>query len=89
MKLITGLSAASAAMMMMSFSAYAGEMADACVAALEADGRDTSGCSCLENEVVANGLEDEFTSLGEIADPQARYDAASAEAKAAMDACTR
>jgi len=70
-------------------AAYAGELADACVAALEADGRDTSGCSCLEEEVVANGLEEEFLALGEIADPAERYAAASDEAKAAMDKCTR
>jgi len=89
MKLVTGLSAAAAAMMMISFSAHAGDLADACVAALEADGRDTSGCDCLENEVEANGLEAEFNSLGEIADPAERYASASPEAQAAMDACTR
>jgi len=68
---------------------FAGELADACVAALEADGRDTSGCSCLEEEVVANGLEEEFLELGKIADPAERYAAASDEAKAAMNKCTR
>ncbi len=67
----------------------AGELADACTAALEADGRDTSGCTCLEEEVVANNLEDEFLALGEIADPAERYASASDEAKAAMDKCTR
>ncbi len=70
-------------------SAYAGELADACVAALEADGRDASGCSCLEEEAVAGGLVDEFVALGEIADPAERYAAASDEAQAAMDKCTR
>lgn len=67
----------------------AGELADSCVAALEADGRDSSGCGCLEEEVVANDLVAEFTELAEISDPASRYDAASDEAKAAMDKCTR
>jgi hypothetical protein len=70
--------------------AVAGEMTDACVARLEAEGRDTSGCSCLEDRIVANpSLEAEFRELGEIEDPAARYAAASSDAKAAMDACTR
>ncbi len=70
--------------------AWAGEWADACIARLEADGRDTSGCQCLEDAITANpSLEEEFRSLAEIADPQARYEAASDEAKAAMDDCTR
>jgi len=34
-------------------------------------------------------LMDEMKTLGEIADPAERYAAASPEAKAAMDACTR
>ena len=68
---------------------WAGEMADACTAALEAEGRDASGCACLEEEVIANDLADEFTALGEIADPEERYASASDEAKAAMDKCTR
>ncbi len=67
----------------------AGDLADACVAALEADGRDTSGCACLEEEVMANDLMEEFLELGEIADPADRYEAASDEAKAAMNKCTR
>ncbi len=70
-------------------TALAGDLADACVAALEADGRDPSGCTCLEEEVIANDLVDEMTALGEIADPDERYDAASDAAKAAMDKCTR
>lgn len=74
---------------MLSASAFAGEWADACVAALEADGRDTSGCACLEEEIVANDLVAEFLELAEIEDPAARYDAASDDAKAAMDKCTR
>lgn len=69
---------------------YAGELADACIARLEADGRDTSGCTCLEEAIGDNeALIEEMTALGEIADPAARYAAASAEAKAAMDSCTR
>ena len=84
-----GLPALAAAGVMMS-SSFAGEWADACVAALEADGRDTSGCVCLEEEITANAdLADEFTALGEIADPAERYGAASDEAKAVMDKCTR
>ncbi len=83
-----GLVLAAAASALMSVS-FAGDLADACAAALEADGRDTSGCTCLEDEVVANDLVDEFLALGEIADPAARYSAASDEAKAAMDKCTR
>ncbi|PQA88158.1 hypothetical protein [Hyphococcus luteus] len=70
-------------------SVQAGEWADACVETLEADGRDASGCSCLEEEIVANDLADEFLELAEIADPGERYDAASDDAKAAMDKCTR
>jgi len=85
------LSAVAAAVLCGSLSfAYAGEMADACVAALEADGRDASGCDCLESEVTASAsLQEEFLALGEIADAADRYAAASDEAKAAMDKCTR
>ncbi len=71
-------------------AANAGEWADACAERLEADGRDTSGCACLEAEIEATpSLEDEFTSLSEIEDPAERYSSASAEAQAAMDKCTR
>ena len=71
-------------------SAMANEMEDACVAALEAEGRDTSGCSCLVDAIGDDeALIEEFTSLGEIADADDRYDAASDAAKAAMDSCTR
>lgn len=70
--------------------ANAGELADACVAALEAEGRDTSGCACLEAEIEGNdALIEEMTSLGEISDPDERFEAASDDAKAAMLACTR
>lgn len=74
-----------------SFSAAtAGDLADACVAALEAEGRDTSGCSCLESEIEGNdALVEEFMALGNVGDADERYEAASDEAKAAMDACTR
>lgn len=88
MKLKT-IIAASAAFGLAASPVFAGEMADACVAALEADGRDTSGCACLEEEIIANDLADEFTALGEIEDAAERYGAASDEAKAAMDKCTR
>ena len=83
------LSAGAAAACLSIGAAFAGEMTDRCVERLAADGRDTSGCSCLEDRVVAGGLEDEFTALGEIADPAARYAAAADAGKAAMDACTR
>lgn len=68
----------------------AGEWADACVDRLEADGRDTSGCSCLEAEIMANpALEEEFIALSAIENPDERYQAASSAARAAMDKCTR
>lgn len=71
-------------------AAYAGEMADQCKAAMEAEGRDASGCQCLEDAVSGNdALIEEFLALGEIADPAERYAAASDEAKAVMDKCTR
>ena len=87
MKPILALVAASAALTAL---AHAGEMADACVAKLEAEGRDTSGCGCLEGKVAADpALQAEFRALAEIDDRDARYAAASDDAKAAMDACTR
>lgn len=87
MKLLIAMGAAAAAL---TAAAAAGEMTDACVARLEAEGRDTSGCSCLEGKIAGNSaLEAEFRELGEIEDPAERYDAASDDAKAAMDACTR
>ena len=87
MKLIFAFGAAAAAL---TAFAYAGEMADACVARLEAEGRDTSGCGCLEERVTADpALQDEFRSLAAIEDKEQRYAAASDNAKAAMDACTR
>jgi len=87
MKLMIMVGAAAAALVSV---AYAGEWADACVARLEADGRNTSGCQCLEDAISANpALEEEFRELAGIADPRARYEAASADAKAAMDDCTR
>jgi hypothetical protein len=71
-------------------AAAAGELADACAARLEADGRDTSGCVCLEEQVAGDpALGEEMTRLGGIEDPAERYAAASDAAKAAMDACTR
>ncbi len=70
--------------------AFAGELADACAATLEADGRDTSGCTCLEEAVMADdALQEEFLALGEISDPAERYSSASPEAQAVMDKCTR
>ena len=70
--------------------AFAGEWADACKTRMEADGRDPSGCSCLEAKIAETpSLESEFRALGEIEDPAARYASASDDAKAAMDSCTR
>ena len=87
MKFVFAIGAAAAAL---SAVAFAGELTDACVARLEADGRDTSGCSCLEDSIAGNAaLEEEFRSLAEIEDSAERYEAASDDAKAAMDACTR
>ena len=87
MRIFMALGAAAAAM---TAAAYAGEMTDACVARLEAEGRDASGCGCLEEHIGSDAaLEDEFRSLAEIEDPAERYAAASDAAKAAMDACTR
>ena len=71
-------------------ASVAGELADSCTARLEADGRDPSGCACLEEHVEGDpALLEEMTRLGEIADPAERYASASDGAKAAMDACTR
>lgn len=82
--------AGAAGLAMVSGSASAGEWADRCAERLKADGRDTAGCYCLEERINADpSLVDEFTRLAEIADPAARYAAANASAKAAMDACTR
>ena len=61
-----------------------------CEAAMAADGRDGSGCACLVEAVGDDdALSAEFATLGEIADAAERYAAASDEAKAVMDKCTR
>jgi hypothetical protein len=84
------LCAASAAAFFVIGAASAGELADACAARLEADGRDTSGCTCLEEKVQDDAaLAEEMTALADIDDPAERYAAASPAAQAAMDACTR
>jgi hypothetical protein len=71
-------------------AAFAGEYADRCTERLIADGRDPSGCSCLEERVLADpALAEEFERIGNIEDPDERYAAGSSAAKAAMDACTR
>lgn len=84
------LAAAVAATSMLG-AAWSGELADACTAQLKKDGRDPGGyCECLEGKVMASAsLQQEFQALGQIADPKARYAAASGEAKAAMDSCGR
>jgi hypothetical protein len=82
--------AAAAALLTSTGGATAGEWADRCAERLKADGRDASGCACLEERITAKpSLVEEFTRLGEIADPASRYAAASSDAKAVMDACTR
>ena len=83
------LLAGAVAVSLISGSAFAGEWADMCVERMEADGRDPSGCQCIEDQINANDLADEFLQLAEIADPAERYESASDAAKAAMDACTR
>lgn len=81
---------AAAAAALIATGASAGEWADQCVERLEADGRDSSGCACLEAEIEANpSLVDEFLALGEIEDPAERFETASPEAQAAMQNCTR
>lgn len=71
-------------------TASAGEWADACRATLEGEGRDASGCDCLEEAIIDDeALIEEFAGLGEIADPAERFDSASDEAKAIMLSCTR
>lgn len=71
-------------------AASAGEFADRCVERLEADGRDTSGCACLEGQIEGDqALIDELTALADIDDPAERYASASADARTVMDACTR
>ena len=84
------LISAAASFVALTGAAAAGDLADQCRATLEAEGRDTSGCECLEGKVLENpDLQSEFQSLGDIDGAQERYAAASDEAKAAMDACTR
>lgn len=89
---LTGIAAAAVAVSMLFGAAAvsAGELADACEARLKADGRDTSGCACLEEAVEGDqALIDELTALADIDDAAARYAAASDEAKAVMQMCTR
>ena len=71
--------------------AFAGPMAEQCAAQLKKEGRDPAGyCDCLEAKVQASpSLQQEFQALAQIADPAARYAAASDAAKAAMDSCKR
>ena len=84
------MTALTAALMLVSAGAQAGPLADDCKARMEADGRDSSGCDCLEQEVMSSdALLAEFQALGAIEDPAERYELASDEAKAAMDRCTR
>ncbi|MEM6414673.1 MAG: hypothetical protein AAF720_08450 [Pseudomonadota bacterium] len=78
-------------MLMSSTGAFANDdLIAQCEAALEAEERDASGCACLVEQVGDDpALLAEFVELGQIKDEDARYEAASDEAKAAMDACTR
>jgi len=85
-KVLAGVFAAS----LLTSAASAGEWADACTETLEAEGRDASGCQCLEDAIDGDdGLIEEFLALGEIGDAAERYSSASDEAKAVMDQCTR
>ena len=85
-KVLAGVFAAS----LLTTAASAGEWADACIATLEAEGRDTSGCQCLEDAIDGNeDLIAEFLELGEISDPAERYASATSDAQAVMDQCTR
>ncbi|MFQ5562083.1 MAG: hypothetical protein ACE5FO_00795 [Parvularculaceae bacterium] len=69
-------------------AALAGELADQCTVLLESEGRDASGCSCLEETVLADpALQEEFEALGEIADKDERWSEASDAAKDAMASC--
>lgn len=89
-RMLGGLAAAGLAAALFFGAADAGEYADQCTARLEADGRDPSGCACLEEHITSDpALAEEFTQLATIEDPAARYAAASDGAKAAMDHCTR
>ncbi|MEO0878475.1 MAG: hypothetical protein AAFY22_02065 [Pseudomonadota bacterium] len=83
-------SAAFCAVSIFAGAASAGELANQCKAAMEAEGRDASGCQCLEDAIAGDeALVAEFLALGDIADPAERYAAASDGAKAVMDQCTR
>ncbi|MBT8471610.1 MAG: hypothetical protein HKN14_06900 [Marinicaulis sp.] len=87
MKHLLTIGAAAAAMF---GAANAGEWADACTATLEAEGRDASGCQCLEDAIAGDeALIAEFLELGEVADASERYEQGSDEAKSVMDSCTR
>ena len=89
-KMLGGFAAAGLAASLLSGAAFAGDYADQCKARLEADGRDSSGCTCLEEHITSDpALAAEFTELATIEDPAARCAAASDAAKAAMDHCTR
>ena len=90
MRMIKTLAAGAFALSGMVGFAQAGELADACKAAMEAEGRDSSGCQCLEDAMGGDeALIAEFFELGEIEDPAERYASASDDAKAVMDKCTR
>ncbi len=66
----------------------AGELADQCSAVLDAEGRDSAGCTCLEETVSASSaLQEEFVALGAIADRDERWSQASDAAKEAMSSC--
>lgn len=89
MKIQTVLAAAFAASTLISVT-NASELEDACVARMEADGRDPAGCTCLIEAIGDDeSLIAELTELGAIDDPAERYSQASDAAKAAMDQCTR
>lgn len=86
MKIIGILAAATFAL---SSAANAETIEEACSAVLEAEGQtDVSGCTCLQEQVEGNSaLEEELISLRDEGGHDERYAAASAEGKAAIDAC--
>lgn len=87
MKIFYAIAAGAAATFIVG-AAWAGDLADQCTALLESEGRDTSGCTCLEEKVLADpALQEEFAKLGEIADKDERWAQASDAAKEAMAMC--
>ena len=81
------ISTVAAVLFVSTTAATAGELEDACVSFLSAEGGDPATCPCLVKGAEENGFVDEFWSLMEIDDPQTRFDEASDAAKAVMENC--